>query len=151
MREQSGRSLIEIIGVLTIGAIMTAATYGIYMTISQRSNNMVASETLKDIATKTKILLEHSGYKPVSVDYLVEKGVIKTNKAPMGKPAWSITSNYDGSEFSINLSGLNYGECSYFSVKKLDWAERVSINNSESQETALCLKEGDNHISFFVK
>ena len=36
MREESGRSLIEIIGVLAIGAIMVSATYSMYHTTNQK-------------------------------------------------------------------------------------------------------------------
>ena len=36
MREQSGRSLIEIIGVLTIGAIMLSATYSMYHSTNEK-------------------------------------------------------------------------------------------------------------------
>ena len=147
MREQSGRSLVEIIGVLAIGAVMTVATYNIYTSISKRNKNMVASETLKDIATKTKTLLEYSNYKPVSVDFLIEAGVLKNSKAPIGNSNWSVTPSYNYEEFSINLYGLKYEECSYFATKNFDWATKVSINGSESQTTALCLKTGDNTVS----
>ena len=54
MREQSGRSLIEIIGVLAIGAIMVSATYSIYHSTNEKQKRFVASETLKDIAKNTK-------------------------------------------------------------------------------------------------
>ena len=84
MREQSGRSLIEIIGVLAIGAIMLSATYSMYHSTNEKQKRLIASEELKDIVTKTKTLLEYSGYTPVSVDFLIESGVIANDKAPAG-------------------------------------------------------------------
>lgn len=153
MREQLGRSLIEIIGVLALGGIMTVATYNVYMSISQRNKNMIASETLKDIATKTKTLLEYSNYKPVSVDFLIEAGVLKNSKAPIGNANWTITPSYDYTEFSINLFGLNYAECSYFSTKTFNWVKSISVNGSAitSSKDAICLQTGDNAVSFLVK
>ena len=57
MREESGRSLIEIIGVLAIGAIMVSAAFSMYKTSNQRQKRLIATETMRDIVTKTKTLL----------------------------------------------------------------------------------------------
>ena len=43
MREQSGRSLIEIIGVLAIGAIMISGTYAIYNSTNQKQKSLLQS------------------------------------------------------------------------------------------------------------
>lgn len=151
MREQSGRSLIEIIGVLAIGAIMISATYSIYHTTNEKQKRLIASEELKDIAQKTKTLLEYSGYAPVSVDYLIEAGVINNDRAPAGGANWSVTSNFDGTEFSINLVDLSFEECAYFTTKKFDWATHISVNGYESSDSSFCMKTGDNTLSFFAQ
>lgn len=151
MREQSGRSLIEIIGVLAIGAIMISATYSIYHSTNEKQKRLIASEELKDIAQKTKTLLEYSGYKPVSVDYLIEAGVINNDRAPAGGDDWSVTSNFEGTEFSINLTGLSFEECAYFTTKKFDWVTRISVNEYESNDSSFCMKSGDNTLSFFAQ
>ena len=151
MREESGRSLIEIIGVLAIGAIMVSATYSMYHTTNQKQKRLIASEELKDIAQKTKTLLEYSGYMPVSVDYLIEAGVLKNDKAPAGGSNWSVTSNFDGTEFSINLTKLSFDECAYFTTKKFDWTTHISVNGYDSSDSSFCMKSGDNVISFFAQ
>ena len=151
MHEQSGRSLIEIIGVLAIGAIMVSATYVAYHTTNEKQKRFIASETLKDIAQKTRTLLEYSGYTPVSVDYLIEAGALDNDRAPLGGNNWSITSNFDGTEFSINLVKLSFDECAYFTTKKFDWATHITVNGQESVDSSVCMKTGDNNISFFAK
>ena len=151
MREQSGRSLIEIVGVLAIGAIMVSATYSFYHSTNEKQKRLIASETLKDIATKTKTLLEYSGYTPVSVDYLIESGVIDNDKAPAGKDDWSVTSNFDGTEFSINLTGLSFSECAYFTTKKFNWSHKITVNGYDSDDSSYCMKSGENMISFFAQ
>ena len=151
MREQSGRSLIEIIGVLAIGAVMMSATYAIYHSVNEKQKRLIASEELKDIATKTKTLLQYSGYLPVSVDFLIESGVIANDKAPAGGADWSVTSNFDGSEFSINLVKLTFDECAYFTTKKFDWATHITVNGYDSGESSFCMKSGENTISFFAQ
>ena len=84
MREQSGRSLIEIIGVLAISAIMISGTYAIYHSTNEKQKRLIAGSELQNIATKTKTLLEYSGYQPVSVDFLIEAGALTNDKAPAG-------------------------------------------------------------------
>ena len=151
MREQSGRSLVEIIGVLAIGAIMMSATYTIYHTTHEKQKRLIASETLKDIVQKTRTLLEYTGYLPVSIDYLIESGALSNDKPPLGGNDWSITSNFDGTEFAINLTQLSFDECAYFTTKKFDWATKISINGYDSSDSSYCMKSGDNKISFFAK
>lgn len=151
MREQSGRSLIEIIGVLAIGAIMVSGTYAIYNSTNQKQKRLIAASEMENIATKTKTLLEYSGYGPVSVDFLIESGALANDKAPAGGKDWSVTSNFDGTEFSINLVGLSYSECTYFTTKKLNWVTRITVNGYESDDSAYCLKTGDNIMSFFAQ
>ncbi len=151
MREQSGRSLIEIIGVLAIGGIMVSAVFAMYQSANQRQKRLIASETLNDIVTKTKTLLEYSGYQVVSVDYLIESGALHNDKAPIGDSDWSVTPSIDGTEFSINLVGLSFDDCAYFATKKFNWATKITVNGYESQNGSFCLKTGDNKISFFAK
>ena len=151
MREQSGRSLVEIIGVLAIGAIMVSAVFGMYHTASMRQKRLIATENLRDIASKTKILLEYSGYTPVSVDFLIKSGVLLNDKAPLGDDSWSVTSSVDGLEFSINVNGLSFEECTYFATKKLDWVTHLTVNGHEDANASYCLETGDNKISFFAQ
>ena len=151
MREESGRSLIEIIGVLAIGAIMVSAAFSMYKTSNQRQKRLIATETMRDIVTKTKTLLEYSGYQPVSVDFLIEAGALTNNKQPIGTKDWSVTSSVDGSEFSINLTGLSFDDCAYFTTKKFDWSHRIIVNGYDSADSSFCMKSGDNIISFFAQ
>ena len=151
MHEQSGRSLIEIIGVLAIGAIMVSATYTMYHSTNEKQKRLIASETLNDIAQKTKTLLEYSGYSPVSVDFLIESGAIDNDKAPAGGSDWSVTGSLDGLEFSINLTKLSYEECAYFTTKKLSWTTHISVNGYDSTDSTYCMKSGENKISFFAQ
>ena len=151
MREQLGRSLIEIIGVLAIGAIMISATYSMYHSTNEKQKRLIASEELKDIAQKTHILLGYSGYTNVSIDYLIEAGVINNDRAPACGNGWSVTSNLDGTEFSINLVDLSFDECAYFATKKFNWVTHLNINGYDNADASYCLKTGGNIISFFAE
>ena len=144
MNQQSGRSLIEILGVLTISAVMVAAAGGMYHAIDQRQKRVVALETLKDIANQTKTLMEYSGsYEGVSIEYLIEAGVLKNTKAPIGSD-WRIKPTKEG--FVIQLFNLTYDDCAFFATKNIEWASSVVINNNTIQYNSLSLDD-DLHIN----
>lgn len=150
MKEESGRSLVEIIGVLAIGAIMIASAYSIYQSINNRQTRLIASETLKDVAAKTKTLYEFSGYGNVNLSQLQTDGVLTNTNPPIGG-AWEIKATSDGTAFTITLKQLSYDDCEYFAVKKSDWAKEKKINGST---TGTCAKKptGDkNMVAFTVQ
>ena len=85
MREQSGRSLLEVIGVLAISGVMTVSALGVFNVIRNNQIRSIADAELKQIAENTKILMEMRGsYDGVSVDYLIKAGALKSDKAPIG-------------------------------------------------------------------
>ena len=152
MNNESGRSLLEVIGVLAITGIMTISGIGVFNVIRQNQARSIASAELEQIAQNTKILLEMRGnYDGVSVDYLIKSRALKSNRAPIGGDDWSVKSAFDGTSFSINLVDLTYGECEYFSVSVPDWAKSVLINGFEIGLTDNCFKSKTNQISFVVE
>lgn len=151
MREESGRSLIEILGVLAISGFMTISALGIFNTIRNNQVRTIADSELRQIAENTKILMEMYGsYKGVSVDYLIKAGAIPSDKQPIGGKEWSVTPSVDGTEFSINLVDLSYGECEYFSANVTSWATSVKINGFEVGTIDNCFKTKTNQVSFIV-
>ena len=58
MRGESGRSLIEVIGVMAIAGVMTVSALGVYNMLRANQARSIASMELKQIAENTKILLE---------------------------------------------------------------------------------------------
>ena len=152
MADESGRSLIEMLAVLAIGAVMTAAAYGTYnMLRTNQMRNMAVSE-MEQITRNTKILLEARGdYSGVSVEYLVKAGAMTETKAPIGDNTWSITSSVDGKTFSINLVNLSHSDCAYFATKKLTWAKSVSINGLENAGGETCISGNRNFVSINIE
>lgn len=152
MREQSGRSLLEVIGVLAISGVMTISALVFFNVIRQNQNRTIAQAELSQIAQDTKILLEMRGsYEGVSVDYLIKSGVIKSDRVPIGGSGWSVTPSVDNTSFSINLVELSYGECEYFSTSVPAWATSILINGFEIGLVDNCFKTKTNQVSFIVK
>ena len=152
MKQEYGRSLIEIIGVMAIGAVMTVATIGMYRQIRTTQIRTIATSELEQVVKNTKLPTGARGtYEGVSVDYLVKSGAIKSNAAPLGGENWSVTPSFDGTSFSINLTELSYGECAYFSTKQPQWADAILINGYEIDGTSHCFSTKTNQVSFIVK
>ena len=92
MKSESGRSLIEIIGVLAIGAVMATAAVKMYGQIRTTQTRAIAASELEQIAKNVKLLTGARGlYAGVSVDYLVMAGALSSTNAPIGAPGWSVS------------------------------------------------------------
>ena len=152
MTQESGRSLIEVIGVMAIAGIMTVSALGAYKMMRTNQKRTIADAQLEQIAQDTKLLMEMRGdYTGVSVDYLIKAGALQSERAPIGGEDWSITASTDGSSFSINLVDLTTGECDYFSSKKPKWVSQIIINGLETGYSENCFGSDTNQVSFVVK
>ena len=153
MIQERGASMIEIIGVLAIAGIMSAAAIAMYQVIRNNQTRKIASMELEQIARDTEMLLGVRGdYTGVSVNYLVSAGALDNAYAPIGGDDWSVTATTDGARFSINLTQLSEGECQYFTATLPKWATRVTVNNVEmTSTTSNCFSTDTNRISFIVE
>ena len=153
MKNELGRSLIEIVGVIAIGAVMTAAAIGMFRTMRDNHVRNIASSQLKQIASDVKILMEPRGdYNGISVDYLIKTGALRSDKAPLGGDDWSVVSSADGLSFSISLTELTQGECAYFLTAMPTWASRVTINGYDVyNDMGTCFETPTNQVSFIVE
>lgn len=152
MKTESGRSLIEVIGIMAITGVMTIGALKAYQMIRTNQIRTITSEELKQIVQDTKILMEmRDSYQGVSIDYLIKAGALQSEKQPIGGPGWSITSSVDGKSFSINLVDLTSGECEYFSSTHPQWAKSIIVNGFESSATSNCFDTSTNQISFIAE
>jgi Tfp pilus assembly protein PilV len=152
MKSELGRSLIEVLGVLAIAAVMTAAAYKTYNSLRTNQLRNLALSEMEQIARNTKILMETRGdYTGVSIEYLIKMGAITNADAPLGGENWYITSGVDGKSFSINLTDLTNSDCVYFATKKIKWANKVSVNKIEGAGAESCISAPRNFVSFIVE
>lgn len=152
MKQELGRSLIEVIGVMAITGLMTVAALGVYNIIRTNQMRTIADAEIEQIAQNVKILMEMRGdYQGISIDYLIKAGALQSERAPIGGDNWSITSSADGTSFSINLIDLTNGECTYFATAKPKWASAIMVNGFETSVTDNCFESDTNQVSFIVK
>ncbi len=152
MTEQYGRSLIELIGVMAIGAVMMAGAIGAYAMIRDSQKKTVASAELEQIVKNTKLLMEMRGdYNGVSVDYLVAAGALDNTDAPIGDNTWSVDATIDGLGFEINLNGLSFNECAHFTTAIPKWATTVVVNGVSENPGSACFSSQTNQLKFIVE
>lgn len=152
MKEQSGRSLIEMLGVIAIAAIMTAGAIKMYQVVRTRQIRMIATEDMKSIAENTKMLYAaRDNYNDISIEYLVKAGAMRNEKSPLPTAEFSIVANPVQKEFAMVFSGLNYNDCSWLSATKFDWADRAVVNGYEEAANSYCKKLDKNEVVIWVK
>ena len=148
MKNESGRSLIEIIGVLAVTAVMTAGAVAIYNSVRTNQKNTIAAATLREVAKDINMLMGmRSDYTGISVDYLVKAGALPNADAPIGK-SWTIDVGIDRITFTINLYGLTRSECEFFGAAMPAWATEMYINGYRAEEIVNCFPGSENNISF---
>ena len=148
MTNESGRSLIEIIGVLAVTAVMTAGAIAIYNSIRHNQKNTIAAATLREVAKDINMLMGmRADYTGISVDYLVKAGALQKPDTPIGK-TWTIDVGLDRTTFVINLYGLVRGECEFFASAMPTWAIDMYINGYRAEEVVNCFSGAENNISF---
>ncbi len=152
MTSESGRSLIEIIGVLAVAAVMTAGAVRMYSVIRNRQIRTIAAAELEQTAKNIRLLMAPRGdYSGVSVDYLVKAGALANAYAPIGGDDWTITTGDNAQSFSINLTGLTSGECDFFVAAPPAWATIIRVNGNSDDIQNYCMPGGDNRVSFIAQ
>jgi len=153
MNPERGASMIEMMGVLALGAIMVAATFAIYRTTHTRIVRMGVSADLTDLANNAKTLFAARGsYTGISVGYLIKAGALKTERAPAIASGLSVQPEAEGKQFSINLTGLKYNDCVWLTTQKFDFADAVYANDMrEGNASDNCASGNQNKVSIFVK
>lgn len=152
MRTESGRSLIEVIGVLAVAGVMSAASIALYGVIRRNQAHTIAAAELEQIVSNTRLLMGMRGtYEGVSVGYLIKSGALKSDSAPIGGNNWSIESSTDGAFFVINLTDLSEGDCAYFATAVPTWASSILVNGYETEPSSHCFSGGSNQVSLIAQ
>lgn len=152
MREQSGRSLIEILGVLAIAGIMTSGAVKMYEVVRLRQIRMVATEDIKSIALNTKLLYAvRDNYNDISVDYLIKARVLKSAKSPLVGSDFSVIANSGNKEFAMVFSNIDFKNCTWLTTLKTDWVSKISVNGYFESVATYCKKVDKNEVAIWVK
>ena len=146
MRQESGRSMIEMIGVLAIMMALTAtaiATYNYAMNMQKRS---AVNENVSNMVVGVRELLK--GYDDfTNIDNsTIFAAMSMSNKNPYGGTYELAVNPTDTHQFIVRINGLSKSDCEALITKA--WTDSVgyiSSNHKESGATGNCI-EGNNNI-----
>lgn len=152
MNNESGRSMIEMMGVMAIAAIMTVAAITMYNVVRTRQIRMVAVEDMKNIADRTKMLyLGRADYTGISKDYLLKAGALKTEKSPLSGTDFDVFAEPGAKEFALVFHDADFKTCAWLATQNFEWSSRIDINGFTESPGTYCRETDKNEISIFVK
>ena len=147
---ETGRSLLEMLGVLAIGGLLSIGAIQMYQGVRARQLRFVGEQELKNLAENAKLLYSgRRNYTGITKNFLIKSGAIKTDEI-MGHK-FGIRPNSNGQSFSIVFDEMNMGDCAYFATKQVDWAHSVVVNGFAKEANKMCSNLHLNKVEFVVK
>ena len=146
MKQESGRSMIEMLGVLAIMGIITVGAFSLLRLAMNSQKKSQVTEDVVTIVTQVRQLL--GGYDDFSnIDSSMIFGAIGvSNKNPYGG-AYTVSVNPSNArEFIVGIDGLPMADCEYLVTKA--WTDSVGYiasNHTESGATGNCKNAGTNN------
>ncbi len=151
-KNESGRSLIEILGVMAIGAIMVISALTLFQAVQRQQRQMTATDDLRTLSDSIKILFAGRGnYSGISTSYLIKAGAIRSEKNQISD-SMIATSETNGSRYAIEYEQVRYSDCAYFAIAKMDFVDEVRINGYAAGKELYCNRSGNtNKVKFFFR
>lgn len=146
MKQESGRSMIEMLGVLAIMGIITVGAIGLISTAMRTQKRSTVNDEVLQIVTGVRQLLgEYDDFS--SIDNSTIFGAIGVkNKNPYGG-AYTLSVNPANSrQFIVGITGLSKSDCEYLKTKA--WSDSVGYQMSDGKQsgaTGECGKDNGNN------
>ena len=133
MKQESGRSMIEMLGVLAIMGVITEGALGLIATAMRTQKRSAVNDEVMEIVTGVRQLLgEYDDFSNIeNVNIFSAIGV--SNKNPYGG-AYTLTVNPTNSrQFIVGIGGLNKSDCEYLKTKA--WVDSVGYQISDGKQS----------------
>ena len=148
--EECGRSLVEVMAYMALAGVMMVGGWSVYRMVDTRIERTRADQFFAEIVRDSRIL--YRNYGSISLDrFLHDTQKKHLAHSPIGASEFTIRSENLGAAFSININGVNYDDCVYFSTRQFDWATSVRVNGYSETPDVYCLRTGDNVLSFWAE
>ena len=125
MNNESGRSMIEMLGVLAIMGVITVAAIGMISTaMRMQKRNTVNDEVLQIVAGVRQLLGEYDDFSHIN-NSTIFGAIGMSNKNPYGgEYALSVDSS-NPRQFIVSINGLSNSDCQFFTTKA--WTGAVGM------------------------
>ncbi|MDR2685601.1 MAG: type II secretion system GspH family protein [Rickettsiales bacterium] len=151
MKNESGRTLMETLGVLAISGILAAAAFQAYRVVQTRQSRFIAEDNIRSISTNARILFAgRQSFENISADYMIRAGGMKSAYIGIGGDI-RMQSNAQEKSFTITIPEITESDCVYFTMRKFDFVDRVGANGYYETSSSYCKPDSTNEISFIIK
>lgn len=147
MKQELGRSMIEMMGVLAImGVITVAAIAGINSAMNMQKRNTVNDEVLQMVAQVRQTFSEYDDFSNIN-NATIFGAIGMSNQNPYGG-AYEISVNPSNSrQFVISITGLSKSDCEYFVTKGWDGSVGYEMSGrTQSGASGDCTSSGDQNV-----
>lgn len=148
MRQESGRSMVEMVGVLAIMGLLTA---GAFVLISYALNTEKRSRVTDDVTTIVSgVRTLHSGYDDFSNlnNSTIFGAMSISNKNPYGGIYELAVNPSNARQFIVKINGLSKTECEALVTKAwIDSVGYIASDHKEGGATGNCVDGNENTVS----
>ena len=132
MKHESGRSMIEMLGVLAIMGVITAgAILLISSAMRTQKRNTVNEEVLQIVMGVRQLLGEYDDFSNINNSIFSAIGM--SSKNTYGGTYEIAVDPSNSRQFVVSVTGLSQTDCEYFATKA--WSDSVGYMNSDGKQS----------------
>ena len=128
---ESGRSMIEMLGVLAImGVITVSAVQMIGAAMRSQRRTTVQDEVAQMVTGVRQLLGDYDNYSGIDNETIFA-AIGMTNKNPYGGTYKLMANTSNTQQFIVSITGLNHSDCEYFKTKA--WPDSSIFKSSDGK------------------
>lgn len=148
MRQESGRSMIEMVGVLAIMGMLTATAFAlISLGINRQKQSRVTDDIVTIVSGVRSLLVDYDDFSNID-NSTIFAAMSVSNKNPYGGTYELAVNPSNTRQFIVRINGLSKSDCEALVTKA--WTESVGYvasDHKESGATGNCVDGNDNVVS----
>ncbi len=150
MKYESGRSMIEMLGVLTIMGLITASAIGgVSYLLNNQKQSDVKSDVVQIVMGVREIFAGYNDFSALNSNIFSAIGMSDNN--PLGGKYSLSVDSVNPQQFVLTIDGLNKSACEYFMTNA--WTDSVGYmasNGTQSGATGSCSGDGNTNIVYIA-
>lgn len=132
MNQESGRSMIEMLGVLAIMGVITVGAIGMISTAMRTQKRSTVNDDVIQMVTGVRQLLgEYDDFSNIN-NATIFGAIGVSNKNPYGGVYELNVDAANPRQFIVSITGLSEGDCKYFATKA--WSDSIGYQMSGGKQ-----------------
>jgi len=132
MRQESGRSMVEMLGVLAIMGLITVGAVTMISAAMKSQKRTTVNDEVAQITTGVRQLLgEYDDFSNIN-NSTIWGAIGMSQKTPYGGNYELAVNPLNSRQFILSINGLSKSDCSYFVTKA--WSDSVDFQMSDGKQ-----------------